>query len=204
MRRWSTTPLIRVIAFTGSTRAGKIIAEQAAKRLKRVHLELGGNSALIVLDDVDLEKAVSVGAFGSFNHSGQICMATSRHLVADSIAADYATVLAEHADRIPVGDPAGGDVGMGPIIDAAQRDRVHDVVTASVDAGATLPRGRHLRGAVLPPDGALRRPPDRARLRAGDLRAGRPASSPSRASTRPCRWPGARSTGCRWASSPAT
>lgn len=144
-------PVIRVIAFTGSTRAGKIIAERAAKRLKRVHLELGGNSALIVLDDVDLEKAVSVGAFGSFNHSGQICMATSRHLVADSIAADYATVLAEHADRIPVGDPSGGDVGMGPIIDAAQRDRVHDVVTASVDAGATLRAGGTYEGLFYRP-----------------------------------------------------
>ena len=145
------TPPIRVIAFTGSTRAGKIIAEQAAKRLKRVHLELGGNSALVVLDDVDLEKAVSVGAFGSFNHSGQICMATSRHLVAESIAADYATVLAEHADRIPVGDPAGGDVGMGPIIDAAQRDRVHEVVTASVDAGAQLRAGGTYEGLFYRP-----------------------------------------------------
>ena len=98
-------PLIPVIAFTGSTRAGKMIAAAAADRLKRVHLELGGNSALIVLDDVDLGKAVSVGAFGSFNHSGQICMATSRHLVAASIADDYVAVLAEHADRLPVGDP---------------------------------------------------------------------------------------------------
>jgi benzaldehyde dehydrogenase (NAD) len=116
-----------------------------------VHLELGGNSALIVLDDVDLEKAVSVGAFGSFNHSGQICMATSRHLVADSIAADYATVLAEHADRIPVGDPTRDDVGMGPIIDAAQRDRVHDVVTASVDAGAMLRAGGTYEGLFYRP-----------------------------------------------------
>ena len=144
-------PLIRVIAFTGSTRAGKIIAEKAAKRLKRVHLELGGNSALIVLDDVDLEKAVSVGAFGSFNHSGQICMATSRHLVADAIAADYAAALAEHADRIPVGDPTRDDVGMGPIIDAAQRDRIHDVVTASVDAGATLRAGGTYEGLFYRP-----------------------------------------------------
>jgi benzaldehyde dehydrogenase (NAD) len=134
-------PQIPVIAFTGSTRAGKAIAAAAAPRLKRVHLELGGNSALIVLDDVDLEKAVSVGAFGSFNHAGQICMATSRHLVAASIADDYAAVLAEHANRLPVGDPAGDDVAIGPIIDAKQRDNIHRIVTASVDQGARLAAG---------------------------------------------------------------
>jgi benzaldehyde dehydrogenase (NAD) len=144
-------PLIRVIAFTGSTRAGKIIAAAAAERLKRVHLELGGNSALIVLDDVDLEKAVSVGAFGSFNHAGQICMATSRHLVDARIAADYASVLAEHADRIPVGDPNRDDVAMGPIIDARQRDNVHRVVTESVDAGATLRAGGTYEGLFYRP-----------------------------------------------------
>ncbi len=134
-------PLIRVIAFTGSTRAGKVIAAQAASQLKRVHLELGGNSALVVLDDVDVEQAVSVGSYGSFVHSGQICMATSRHLVAASIADEYAAALAEHADRLPVGDPRGGDVALGPIIDAKQRDNVHRIVTASVDAGATLAAG---------------------------------------------------------------
>jgi benzaldehyde dehydrogenase (NAD) len=134
-------PHIRVIAFTGSTRAGKAIAKAAGDRLKRVHLELGGNSALIVLDDVDLERAVSVGAFGSFNHSGQICMATSRHLVDARIADDYAAALAEHANRLSVGDPARDDVAMGPIIDAKQRDNIHRIVTASVDAGAKLAAG---------------------------------------------------------------
>lgn len=134
-------PLIRVIAFTGSTRAGKIIAAAAAERLKRVHLELGGNSALIVLDDVDVEQAASVGAMGSFNHAGQICMATSRHLVAAPIAADYAAALAEKADRLPVGDPTRDDVAMGPIIDARQRDNIHRVVTSSVEAGARLAAG---------------------------------------------------------------
>jgi benzaldehyde dehydrogenase (NAD) len=144
-------PQIPVIAFTGSTRAGKIIAAAAAHRLKRVHLELGGNSALIVLDDVDLEKAVSVGAFGSFNHAGQICMATSRHLVAASIADDYAAALAEHADRIPVGDPAGDNVGMGPIIDAKQRDNVHRIVTSSVEQGAKLAAGGTYQGLFYRP-----------------------------------------------------
>jgi benzaldehyde dehydrogenase (NAD) len=144
-------PLIRVIAFTGSTRAGKIIAAAAAERLKRVHLELGGNSALIVLDDVDIEKAVSVGAMGSFNHAGQICMATSRHLVAADVAADYAAALAEHADRLPVGDPTRDDVAMGPIIDERQRDNVHRVVTSSVDAGATLAAGGTYEGLFYRP-----------------------------------------------------
>jgi benzaldehyde dehydrogenase (NAD) len=167
-------PLIRVIAFTGSTRAGKIIAAAAAQRLKRVHLELGGNSALIVLDDVDLERAVSVGAFGSFNHAGQICMATSRHLVDARIAADYATVLAEHAERIPVGDPARDDVGMGPIIDVRQRDNVHRVVTESVEAGAQLRAGGTFEGLFLPADRAVRRAVDGTRVRPGDLRSGRP------------------------------
>ncbi len=145
------SPLIRVIAFTGSTRAGKIIAAAAAQRLKRVHLELGGNSALIVLDDVDVERAVSVGAFGSFNHSGQICMATSRQLVAESIADEYAAALARHADHIPVGDPTRDDVGMGPIIDARQRDNVHRIVTASVEQGATLAAGGTYEGLFYRP-----------------------------------------------------
>ncbi|MCO7191463.1 aldehyde dehydrogenase family protein [Pseudonocardia sp. McavD-2-B] len=132
---------VPVIAFTGSTRAGQAIARAAADRLKRVHLELGGNSALVVLDDVDLDRATSVGAFGSFNHAGQICMASSRHLVASGIAADYAALLAERAEKLPVGDPASDAVAIGPLIDAGQRDRVHEIVTGSVSAGARVLAG---------------------------------------------------------------
>ncbi|WP_326836128.1 aldehyde dehydrogenase family protein [Amycolatopsis rhabdoformis] len=144
-------PLVRVIAFTGSTRAGRKVAAAAGERLKRVHLELGGNSALVVLDDVDVEQAVSVGAFGSFNHSGQICMATSRHLVAARIAGDYAAALAEHAARLPVGDPARTDAAVGPIIDAGQRDHIHEIVTSSVDAGAKLATGGTYEGLFYSP-----------------------------------------------------
>jgi benzaldehyde dehydrogenase (NAD) len=144
-------PQIPVIAFTGSTRAGRAIAVAAAQHLKRVHLELGGKSALIVLDDVDLERAVSVGAFGSFHHAGQICMASGRHLVHASIADDYATLLAEHAMALPVGDPAGGDVLVGPIIDAGQRDSIHRIVTDSVTAGARLDTGGHYTGLFYQP-----------------------------------------------------
>lgn len=136
-----TDPRVRVIAFTGSTRAGRRVGALAAENLKRVHLELGGNSALIIMHDVDIEKAASVGAFGSFMHQGQICMTTGRHLVDARIADDYARVLAEHANHLPVGDPMSGQVAMGPLIDAAQRDKVHEMVTASVAAGGTLVAG---------------------------------------------------------------
>ncbi|MFD5536272.1 aldehyde dehydrogenase family protein [Streptomyces sp. NPDC127079] len=134
-------PRVPVIAFTGSTRAGKAIAAAAAQRLKRVHLELGGNSALVVLDDADLDKAVSAGAFGSFFNAGQVCMAASRHLVHSSIAEEYTARLAEHADATPVGDPMTGTVLMGPMIDEGQLRAAHAVVSDSVTAGARLAAG---------------------------------------------------------------
>ncbi len=134
-------PRVRVIAFTGSTQVGRSVGALAAQHLKRAHLELGGNSALIVLHDVDLQKAASVGAFGSFLHQGQICMTTGRHLVDARIAEDYAAILAEKANHLPVGDPMSGTVAMGPLIDAKQRDKVHRMVTETVDAGATLAAG---------------------------------------------------------------
>jgi benzaldehyde dehydrogenase (NAD) len=136
-----TDPRVRVIAFTGSTAAGRKVGALAGQHLKRVHLELGGNSALIVMGDVDVEKAVSVGAFGSFMHQGQICMTTGRHIVDAAIVDDYAAVLAEHANHTPVGDPTSGQVALGPLIDATQRDRVHAMVSDTVAAGATLLAG---------------------------------------------------------------
>ncbi len=135
-------PQIRVIAFTGSTRAGKIIAAGAAQRLKRVHLEPGGNSALIVLDDVDLEKAVSVsvGAFGSFNHAGQICMATSRPPVVAFSTLDEAVALANGTEYgLSLGILEQGTVdllrqtGVG---DRMMRDRfVHHGINLAFEGG---------------------------------------------------------------------
>jgi benzaldehyde dehydrogenase (NAD) len=134
-------PAIRVIAFTGSTKAGRAVGALAAQHLKRVHLELGGNSALLVLDDVDADAASSVGAFGSFAHQGQVCMAAGRHLVQSGVADEYVAALAARADRLPVGDPVTGHVALGPLIDAGQRDRVHQYVTSGVSAGARLAAG---------------------------------------------------------------
>jgi benzaldehyde dehydrogenase (NAD) len=144
-------PRTRVISFTGSTAAGRKVAALGAEHLKRVHLELGGNSALLVLDDVDVDQVASVGAWGSFLHQGQICMTAGRHIVSERIADDYVAALASHAEQLPVGDPATGQVALGPLIDAGQRDRVHSLVTASVDRGARLAAGGSYEGLFYRP-----------------------------------------------------
>nr|WP_222708930.1 aldehyde dehydrogenase family protein [Nonomuraea sp. C10] len=134
-------PHVRVISFTGSTPVGRRIGELAGRHLKRAHLELGGNSALLVLDDADVDEAVNLAAWGSFFHQGQICMTTGRHLVADRLYDAFVEGLAAKAGALPVGDPAAGDVALGPVIDAGQRDKIHGLVTASVEQGAQLASG---------------------------------------------------------------
>jgi benzaldehyde dehydrogenase (NAD) len=146
-----TDPRVSVISFTGSTAAGRKVGALAGEHLKRVHLELGGNSALIVLDDADLDQAASAGAWGSFLHQGQICMTTGRHLVHEKVYDDYVGRLADKASHLPVGDPASGQVALGPIIDERQRDKVHALVTGSVDAGARLAAGGTYEGLFYRP-----------------------------------------------------
>jgi benzaldehyde dehydrogenase (NAD) len=136
-----THPLVRVISFTGSTAAGRRVGELAGKHLKRAHLELGGNSALIVLDDADVDQAVTLAAFGTFFHQGQICMTTGRHVVHESLYDGFVERLAAKAAHLPVGDPARDQVALGPLIDAAQRDKIHGIVTSSVASGAKVAAG---------------------------------------------------------------
>src|SRR6478736_776230 len=128
-----TDPNVRVISFTGSTAVGRRIGELAGQHLKRAHLELGGNSAMLVLEDADVEAAAGLAAWGSFLNQGQICMTTGRHLVAASVYDDFVDALAEKARHLPVGDPATDQVALGPLIDERQRDKVHRLVTASTE-----------------------------------------------------------------------
>src|ERR1700734_3454654 len=107
-----TEPAVRVVSFTGSTAAGRRVGELAARHLKRVHLELGGNSALIVLDDADLDRAVSAGAWGSFLPRGRTGMTTGRHLVRESVYDEYVSRLADKASHLPIGDPATEQVAL--------------------------------------------------------------------------------------------
>ena len=136
-----TDPRVPVISFTGSTEAGRRVGALAGSHLKRAHLELGGNSAMLVLDDADVDAAVGLAAWGSFFHQGQICMTTGRHLVHESIYDDFVERLADKAAKLPVGDPARDQVALGPVIDAGQRDKIHSLVTSSVGDGVRLAAG---------------------------------------------------------------
>lgn len=144
-------PEVSVIAFTGSTAAGRAVGRLAATHLKRAHLELGGNNALLVLPGADLAKAASAGAFGSFLHQGQICMTTGRHFIHESLYEAYVQALSEKADHLPVGDPASGTVALGPIIDEKQRDRIQSIVDRAVTEGARVAAGATHEGLFYRP-----------------------------------------------------
>src|SRR5262249_49930100 len=93
---------VRRVNFTGSTGAGKIIAQIAAGHLKPVLLELGGKAPLIVLDDADIDAAVNATVFGAFAHQGQICMSTERVIIDEKVADEFAAKLAERVRALPV------------------------------------------------------------------------------------------------------
>ncbi|MCU1681254.1 MAG: benzaldehyde dehydrogenase [Amycolatopsis sp.] len=134
-------PGVAGISFTGSTAVGRDVGAAAGRSLKRVSLELGGNNALIVLDDADLDVASSAGAWGAFLHQGQVCMTAGRHIVLASVADEYLERLATRASNLPVGDPHTGQVALGPLINARQLANVDRIVRETVDAGAELRTG---------------------------------------------------------------
>jgi benzaldehyde dehydrogenase (NAD) len=144
-------PEIGLISFTGSTAVGRAIGKTAGGMLKRVSLELGGNNALIVLDDADVESASAAGAFGSFFHQGQVCIASGRHFVHRRIADQYIERLAARARAITVGDPFRQDVGQGPIINDQQLAKIDGFVKSSVGAGAGLIAGGTFEGPFYRP-----------------------------------------------------
>lgn len=136
-----TDPHIRMIAFTGSTEVGRRVGELAGRHLKKVMLELGGKNPLIITDDVDLDLAASNVAWGAWFHQGQICMASGRIIVHESIAEGLIARLVEKAEHLPFGNPADGNVALGPLISAGQLARVDAIVKDSVAAGAVLEAG---------------------------------------------------------------
>ena len=134
-------PDVAMISFTGSTAVGRLVGETAGRTLKRVSLELGGNNALIVLDDADLDIASSAGAWSAFLHQGQVCMTAGRHIVVESVADRYLEHLTKRAENLPVGNPYTEQVALGPLINARQLANVDRIVTETINAGATLRTG---------------------------------------------------------------
>ncbi len=142
---------VAMIQFTGSTAAGRKVGELAGRHLKKVSLELGGKNALIVLDDAELELAVSNTAWSAYLHSGQICMSAGKILVQRKIAAAFIERLAQRAQALLVGDPAGGQVAIGPMISHSQLERTHGIVERSVKQGARLEAGGTYEGLYYKP-----------------------------------------------------
>lgn len=142
---------IGMIQFTGSTAAGRRVGEAAGRNLKKVSLELGGKNSFIVLDDADLDLAVKNAIWSVYLHQGQICMSAGRVLVQAGIADEFARRLAEHAAKLPVGDPASGQVALGPIINRGQADHALGIVDAAVAGGARLAAGGKSDGLFFQP-----------------------------------------------------
>jgi aldehyde dehydrogenase (NAD+) len=134
-------PGIDMISFTGSTRAGKRVAELASKTVKRVALELGGKSANVILDDADLSKAVQTGVQNCYLNSGQTCSAWTRMLVPRSRHDEAVKIAKEVAESFTLGSSLDPSTKLGPLASATQRDRVRDYIKKGIEEGATLVTG---------------------------------------------------------------
>jgi aldehyde dehydrogenase (NAD+) len=137
----TTHPGVDMISFTGSTVVGRKIMAAAAPTLKRVFLELGGKSAMIVLEGGDYATAAQFAAFTICSHSGQGCALTSRILVPRADHDEVVALIAKTMGRIPYGDPTDARNYMGPLISERQRDKVHAMVERAVAGGAQLVTG---------------------------------------------------------------
>ncbi|GAB3101862.1 aldehyde dehydrogenase family protein [Aestuariicella hydrocarbonica] len=136
--RLTTDVRVDLVSFTGSDAVGSKIMTQAAPSLKRLHMELGGKSALIIRNDADLLKAAEAGLMSFTFQAGQGCALTTRHLVHNDVRAQYVELLRQMSSFIKVGNPLQADVTMGPLIRAAARERVEQYIASGVDAGAKL------------------------------------------------------------------
>ena len=141
-------PKTDMVSFTGSTRAGKRVMTIAAEMVKRVSLELGGKSANVILDDADIPKAVADGIFKAYLNSGQTCSALTRMVVPRSRLAEIEDIAVATAAGFMPADPITGASLLGPLVSAAQLQRVRDYINKGIDEGARI-----ICGGVTPPEG---------------------------------------------------
>ncbi|NJP71376.1 aldehyde dehydrogenase family protein [Streptomyces sp. C1-2] len=144
-------PVPSVISFTGSDKVGRHVATVCASHFKRTVLELGGNSALVVLDDADLDYAVDAAVFSRYVHQGQVCMAANRILVDRSVLPEFTEKFVAKVKSLKAGDPRDPATVIGPVINSSQADALTGAVDQAVEAGATaLVRGRTTDNLVEP------------------------------------------------------
>ncbi|HEX2120577.1 MAG TPA: aldehyde dehydrogenase family protein, partial [Thermoanaerobaculia bacterium] len=134
-------PLVRKVAFTGSTEVGMNVMRLAANDIKRVSLELGGKSANLIFDDCDFDRAVASAASSALGNAGQDCCARSRVFVQQSIYDRFAKALVEAFDKVRIGDPLDEETEMGPLVTSSHRQRVMSYIERGRSEGATLACG---------------------------------------------------------------
>ncbi len=137
----SAHPDVDMMSFTGSTRAGILVAKAAAETVKRVSQELGGKSANILLPDVDFKTAVKKGVAGCFGNSGQSCNAPTRMFVPADRMEEVKGYAKAAAETFKVGDPRAADTKLGPVVSKVQYDKIQDLIQAGIDEGAELLTG---------------------------------------------------------------
>jgi succinate-semialdehyde dehydrogenase / glutarate-semialdehyde dehydrogenase len=134
-------PRLRKMSFTGSTPIGKMLMEQASKRLIKCSMELGGNAPYLVFDDANLDEAVEQAVIAKMRNGGESCVAANRFHVHESVATEFAARLTEQLAAMPVGRGTEPGVRVGPLIDAKQRDKVAELVEDAVGKGAKVMTG---------------------------------------------------------------
>ena len=144
-------PLVRKVAFTGSTEVGRRVMELAAHDIKRVSLELGGKSANIIFDDCDFGRAVASATTSSLGNAGQDCCARSRILIHQPIYDRFVKALVDAFEHVHVGDPLADATEMGPLVSAAHCKRVREYIDAGKSEGATLATGGSGSGCFVDP-----------------------------------------------------
>ncbi|MFT3835359.1 MAG: NAD-dependent succinate-semialdehyde dehydrogenase [Micropruina sp.] len=158
-----TDPRLRKLSFTGSTEVGRRLLAQAADRVLRVSMELGGNAPFLVFDDADLDQAVDGAMLAKFRNIGQACTAANRFIVHESVAEEFAARVAARVARMKVGRGTEDGVQIGPLIDGRAVAKADELVRDAVDRGATVLTG----GNVLPGPGTFFEPTVVAGVRSG-------------------------------------
>jgi aldehyde dehydrogenase (NAD+) len=137
----SRHPGVDMVSFTGSTRAGILVAKAASDTVKRVHQELGGKSANIILKDADMERAVRLGVQGMMRNSGQSCNAPTRMFVPAEMHDKAVAIARETASSLKIGEPGADDTWLGPVVSEVQFNKIQRLIQTGIDEGADLIAG---------------------------------------------------------------